>query len=114
MSNAAPHRRRWFQRVAIASGLAVVGMTYCAAGLLMYRQRRIDGYFGTSLWHSDALILLLPAVVALIANASIVRVALPSSWPVWPRMAVATAAGVVLAFLEFWAYMFIAVNRYGV
>ncbi|HEY2837995.1 MAG TPA: hypothetical protein VGJ26_02520 [Pirellulales bacterium] len=110
----APPRRRWFQWTAPVAVLLIAGASYCTAGLLMYRQRRIDGYFGTSIWNSDILIFLLPAMTALIVNGLIVGCATPSRWPLWGKSAVVFAASIALTLLEFCAYMVIAANRYGV
>jgi hypothetical protein len=109
-----PPRRRWFQLTATAAALFIVGTAYCAGGLLMYRQRRTDGYFGESIWHSDGLIFVLPAVAAIVVNSLISICGIRPGWPLWSKAIMAFVFSIALTVLEFWLYMAVAVNRYGV
>src|SRR5664279_2759832 len=85
MSMTTPPRRRWFRLTAVAAALFFAGTVYCACGLLMYRQRRIDDYFGESIWHSDGLIFVIPYVVAIVVNGLIIGCGMRLSWPRWSR-----------------------------
>ena len=106
---APPHQR--------VSGFATAGLgllvfiLHCVIQFVLYRGRVVNRW---SLADSDAVVFLMPNLLALAAYAFLLgRWAAAKNWPTAAKVGATIALTLVAAFFSFWGSMLIPVNTYG-
>jgi len=88
----------------------VVGCFHCAGGVLLYRGRVVNHL---PVLNSDFLVLLLPALIALIAYGAIFWASGFLQAKPGLRLAIMSGFSLLATCLSSWLFMLIAFNKYG-
>ena len=92
--------------------ILLVNALYGVIGFLLYRAR-LRGQTHGAFLDSDALVFLVPAVLAIALNGVIMWSAFPNRIRSWGRVPLTIACAFALTFVAFWGYMLFGLNLYG-